>query len=351
MSDQSTVMTWNVENLFPPGHQISAKKKVQQADYDEKLAYLAHIIAEVVKPDVVALQEIGGAGADDTKSFDDLQSKLLPDYRFGALSGNPDQRGIRVGFLSKVPILEQHNLSDFASGELSWVPNWYPRPPIVRMGRGALRIQVHTQSGVPVRLITLHLKSKLVSYPTSSEWPRFNPRDEDERARGTGLALLRRTAEAVTVRTYLNDLMQSDEATHTIVLGDLNDEPRAATSQIILGPSDADASSGDQGDKVRLYNLVDSIPLKGDESNDHRFLPAEERFLRIYKGRFEMLDQILVSKNLLGQNSEIKDGQWKVQEVKSLVASITKETVSDNPVARVGKHRPDHAPVYARFAL
>src|SRR5919109_4005164 len=231
-----TVMTWNVENLFPPGYPISPRRVVSQADYDAKLAYLARLIGAIA-PDVLALQEIGSQSRDDTRSIDDLQNRLNGQYPFKALSSYPDSRGIRVGFLSRLAIEQTDDLIALAPGELAGVPDWFPRPPLTRMGRGALRIDVVPTADVRVRLLTVHLKSKLVSYPPGrGGQPRFAPADEDERNRGAGLGLLRRAAESVAVRGYLNYLMRPGDATHTIVLGDLNDEPRAATSQLLLGP-------------------------------------------------------------------------------------------------------------------
>ena len=235
----------------------------------------------------------------------------------------------------------------FAPGELAAVPNWYPSPPSTRMGRGVLRIDVEPIAGVRIRFITVHLKSKLITYPGG----RFAPRNENERAIGAGLGLLRRTAEAVTVRQYLNNLLASDAAARTIALGDFNDEPRAATTQMFLGPEDADATSSDKFDDVRLYNLVDSIPRRGDATKDKWFLPEGERFSRIYNGRRELIDHLFASKNLLGPSEELRQDRWKVTEVRSLVTSILNESVTDNPAERVGKARPDHAPVYARFEL
>ena len=50
-------MTWNVENLFPPGYPVSPNKQVTLADYDAKLNYLAQTI-DTIKPDVLALNEM-----------------------------------------------------------------------------------------------------------------------------------------------------------------------------------------------------------------------------------------------------------------------------------------------------
>jgi endonuclease/exonuclease/phosphatase family metal-dependent hydrolase len=345
-----TVMTWNVENLFPPGARLSERKTVTEDDYNGKLAYVARIIDDV-QPDLLALQEVGGLNANDTTSVEDLQARLQGQYRHRAISTYPDGRGIRVAFLSALAIERPLDVVAFAPGELSGVADWFPRSPATRMGRGALRIDVVTPAGARVRLITAHLKSKLISYPAPAEEPRFIPRDEYERARGAGLGLLRRAAEAVAIRSHLNALMRPDGSTHTIVLGDLNDEPRAATTQLLLGPEDADATSADRLDYTRLYNLMDGIPRRGSAAEDKWFLPETERYTRIYKGRGELIDHILASKSLIGRSEDLRQDRWIVQEVRSLVASIEGQGIGDDPVERIGERHPDHAPVYARFDL
>ncbi|MDJ0754353.1 MAG: endonuclease/exonuclease/phosphatase family protein [Ardenticatenaceae bacterium] len=350
MSTAFTVMTWNIENLFPPGHRVSPRKVVSQEAYDGKLDYLARVIRRL-NPDVIALQEIGGRTKADTVPLEALQTRLAPDYPFSALSNKPDGRFIKVGFLSKIPIENAEDISDFPDGELADVPNWSDKPDIIRMGRGALKIEVVPAANNRVRLVTAHLKSKLISYPKKGDFARFQPDDENERTRGVGLALVRRTAEAVTIRRWLNEVMGEHDTMHTVLLGDFNDVPRAATSQILLGVEDADATSDDKFDDVRLFNLTDSIPQRGDELHDKRFVPEDHRFSRKYMGRYEMLDQIMVSKKLLGEAAAMRQDHWVVQEVCSLVESITGQSIDDNPVNRIGEERPDHAPVYARFEL
>jgi predicted extracellular nuclease len=215
------------------------------------------------------------------------------------------------------------------------------------MGRGALKIDVEAADGFPVRLVTCHLKSKLITYPSDNLGVRFAPRDENERAVGESLALFRRTAEAGTIRMYINQLMQAEPDFHTIVLGDLNDEPGAATTQQILGPADLDVTTDDKLDAVRLYNLGDVIPCKGAAVKT--FLAPDRSFSRIYNDRRELIDHILVSKGLLGKTADLRKGLWQVREVRCLVEKIT--TIGDNPGDRIGDIVPDHAPVMASFSL
>lgn len=116
------------------------------------------------------------------------------------------------------------------------------------MGRGAL--QVHVDVGSGLRLITCHLKSKLLTYPDNRRYPK----NEDERARGAGYALLRRAAEAVAVRVQLNKVMTAsatggEPGMPTIVCGDLNDGPDAVTTTLLAGPDDGHIDRPDKGDR------------------------------------------------------------------------------------------------------
>lgn len=348
MPTKFSVMTWNVENLFPPGHQISPGKTTKEADYQAKLKYLARRILEL-KPDVVGFQELGARNNQDSQTLEDLQNQLEGKYPFRALASKTDGRGIRVGFLSRLKIHSTVEINEFPAGEFEKVSDWAGKSPIKKMSRIALQIEVEPVAGTRVHIIALHLKSKLVNYPKAGGGSSFSPKDEDQRATGSGLGLLRRTAEAITVRSHLNQIMKT--ASNVIVLGDFNDEPQAATSQIFLGPIDADVTTNNKTDKFGLYNLVDKISRKGGPENDKKFLTRKETFSRVGQSGNELLDHILASKSLLGDSKDLKKDIWKVKKVRILTDSIVNESVGINPDERIGRDHPDHAPVFARFAL
>jgi len=119
---------------------------------------------------------------------------------------------------------------------------------------------------------------------------RFSPHDEGERARFGAYALYRRAAEAVTVRATATALLNNDDndnQTSVMVLGDLNDEVDAATTQIRNGPTGSEIGTGgfnqpDHGDRQRQWNLAPRIP-------------EAQRFSRIYRGREELIDHIFAS--------------------------------------------------------
>jgi endonuclease/exonuclease/phosphatase family metal-dependent hydrolase len=327
-------MTWNVENLFRP------PLGAEEADlerYQRKLDLLAQVI-DGLSPDVVALQEVGGE-----EPLQDLQEALGDAYPHRAVSAFPDSRGIRVAFLSKLAVEQRTDLVDFPPGPALEVRELSPvgEPRLVtRMGRGALRIRL-AKEGLTVDLITAHLKSKLLSFPRPGGEMGFSPRDEEERAQVAGIALERRTAEAVALRVRANELLEGNARTPLLVLGDLNDVPEAQTSLILNGPPGNEVGTEafhrrDEGDDARLFNLAPRI------SN-------ERRFSRIHDGRRELLDQILASEEFFPIGA---DGRRPLQEAESHIDFRDGlPSVGDDPGEREEDVAPDHAPVTASFDL
>jgi endonuclease/exonuclease/phosphatase family metal-dependent hydrolase len=179
-----SVMTWNVENLFQFGDEGGPKTK---DEYQNKLTSLARVILEL-DPDILGLQEIGSSEA-----FNDLIGLLDDRYPHFQLSSYPDPRRIRVGFLSKLEIKGHEDIVDFPSSGLPTVPSVGSQgnlTTVSQLSRGALRISVEPKPGFSLNLITAHLKSKLLTFPSFTGGSRFDTKDENERARVAGLALL-----------------------------------------------------------------------------------------------------------------------------------------------------------------
>jgi len=310
------IATWNLENLFLPGTEFGPSS---QDVYEEKLQALAGVIAGI-GPDVLAVQEVGSPEA-----CRDLADRLPGEWRI-ALSELPDDRGIRVGFVSRLAIDDAEDIQAF------------PRPlrPVQAddagttseaTSRGLLRVRV-TAGGRALDLATCHLKSKLLRFPGE----RFTPRDEGERARFGAYALFQRAAEAVAVRSVADRVLdgRGDERP-LVVLGDLNDEPQAATTQILPGPPGSEIGTEgfdrpDRGDARRLWNLA---PL----------IPTERRFTRIFRGRGELIDHILVSHALVRRVA-------RVDTTPEPPPSIT-----EFPNARLDARVSDHRPLFAELDL
>lgn len=249
-------MTWNVENLFRPASGVT---QADQQRFQRKLALLADVINRL-DPDVVTLQEIGGE-----EPLHDLQQALDGGYPHRAVSAFPDSRGIRVAFLSKHTVDEQEDIVDFPPGpalDIRDLTATGGSTPINRMGRGALRIRV-TKNGLTVDLITAHLKSKLLSFPRPGGGTDFSTRDEGKRAQVAGIALMRRMAEAVTLRIRVNALLEGNNRTPLLVLGDVNDVPEAQTSLILNGPPEARSARGGSISRIGEMTLASSTLPRG----------------------------------------------------------------------------------------
>jgi endonuclease/exonuclease/phosphatase family metal-dependent hydrolase len=325
------VMTWNVENLFLPG---SASGAETTAEYAAKLQSLSKVIL-AIEPDVLGLQEIG-----DLEALAALQERLDGRYPHEYISQSPDRRGIRVGFLSKFPIAQSEEITTFPADGLSKIVghNAADTTEITAMSRGAVRIAIELQSGRRIHLINAHFKSKLLSFTSATGRQSFQPQDENERARVAGLALLKRTAEAIAVRVKANELLENNSSESLILLGDFNDTQSAATTQILQGPTGSEIGTvgfkrSDEGDDTRLFNLA-------------ALIPTDRRYSRIYQGSKELIDHILVSKELLpGSPRQLPTVDSYIDSIDSL------PSINDNPTLRHGKPGSDHLPIVATFEL
>jgi endonuclease/exonuclease/phosphatase family metal-dependent hydrolase len=158
-----------------------------------------------------------------------------------------------------------------------------------------------------------------------------SPRATRACARYAGYALALRDAEAITVRAHVTQRLDGHrQQCALIVMGDLNDEPLAATTQILLGPPGSEIGTPgfdrpDQGDGQRLWNLAPRIP-------------AERRFTRRFEGRNELIDHLLVSHAL-------------VHHIDSVDTTSDTPSITTDPAARKDAPGSDHAMVFAHLSI
>lgn len=310
-----TITTWNVQNLTQ-----------SDAVFADKLNFLVETL-QALGSDVVALQEIL-----DRNALQDLADRL-GFYHFAA---TPDGRENRVAFLTRdAPALPPKQINqwqlahgvevrDFDSnGAVGIVPK-FPRP--------ALHITI-AHEGREIDVVTAHLKSKLLTFGRN-----FATTNETLRAQTAYFALERRTAEAASLREHITSLLSVDR--EVVVLGDFNDGPEAATTQILYGPpgsqprgaDDATHASGafqraDAADGQRLFNVT-------------KLVPEDIRWSRRYNGQNELLDHILISNGLMPRRNDLRQ-----VPTMSILNEDTPNMIGPHPI--VGGMVPDHAPVTA----
>jgi len=314
-----TLGTWNLENLFRPGEAFGPKDKTV---YDAKLEALAATI-NAASPDVLGVQEVG-----DPEALADLVVLLDGSWHTVLSSHFDDGHPIRVGVLARHPL---QIVADTAAFKAPLQPIQIDDDPghdIAVMGRGVLGVDVTLSEQLSLTVLVCHLKSKLLSYPGG----RFFARDERERARFGAYALYRRAAEATTARGVVDDLLGATPERKLALVGDLNDQPQAATTQILYGPPGSQLGTAgfdrpDQGDARRLWNLATMIP-------------EDERFSRIFEGQRELIDHIMVSHALIGQVTEVH-----------AINDRRLPSIGADPGARRAAHDSDHAPVFAKIDI
>ncbi|MCX3289647.1 endonuclease/exonuclease/phosphatase family protein [Streptomyces sp. NEAU-H22] len=310
--------TWNLENLYRPGGPYGPR---DEAGYEAKLAALAAAITEL-DPALLGVQEVG-----DPEALKDLAGMLDDDWHV-ALSEHADSRGIRVGFLSRTTMTVVADTRAFPA-DLRPVQADDSGLTAGQAGRGVLAVEVPGGDG-PLRVAVCHLKSKLLSYPDG----RFQPRDEGERARYGAYALYRRAAEATALRALADELLAGDgRARDVAVLGDLNDEVQAATTQILLGPPGSEIGTPgydrpDRGDATRLWDVA---PL----------IPPGQRWSRVNSGRRELIDHVLLSHRMVHRATQAGTG-LPGEGPPGL------PSVGPDPSERRGEPGSDHAPVWVR---
>ncbi len=134
-------------------------------------------------------------------------------------------------------------------------------------------------------------------------------------------------------------MLNGDGERAVIVLGDLNDSPDAATTQLLLGPTGSETGTRgretipDQGDAWRLWNLA-------------ALIPEQTRYSRIYQGRGELIDHLLVSQGL--RESLDRDSVRSIVE-ESDNGQPGLPSIDDLPSNRPAPSASDHAPVVANF--
>jgi endonuclease/exonuclease/phosphatase family metal-dependent hydrolase len=333
-----TVMTWNLENFEQP-----AAKAAQAARdrYAGKLEQISALIAGA-GPDLVGVQEVLASHEDLAPGvFDDLLAALGAGWS-GCLSQRPDERGIRVGWLSRGQLTNPSDVADY--------PHGVPATTVDDQGtmitatkRGALAVTCTRGDGLTVHALTAHLKSKLLTFPGHGpDHPGFDTRDEGERARFGLYALGQRAAEAATLRAWATDQLQgAGQQRHVLVCGDLNDTPQAATTQLLLGPPGSQLGTGgfsrpDAGDSNRLWNLAPEMPAGDPVTGD-----GAANWSRINNGVKELIDQVLVSHRMV----------HALDSTESLPMDGIVSATAD-PASLAGMQAPsDHRPVIARFNL
>lgn len=201
-SNAVVVASYNVENyLMMPrwvdGHYRSnAGKPVTEKEAVTKMLNLVH-------PDILGLMEIG-----DQRQFNDLERRLqeagmtFSDTEY--LQGPDKQR--HVALLSRFPIVERHSEG--------FIPIQVQGKTFYS-SRGFLDVTIALPSNLKLRVLCVHLKSKI----PVPEYSQFTFR----------------AAEAAALKAKIETILTNDPTTPLLVMGDFNDIKNSLTIKTLLG--------------------------------------------------------------------------------------------------------------------
>lgn len=246
------VLNWNLHNLFDTKKDSDTPEEfvLSSGDYNDKLAAIGAILKEL-DPDIAVLPEV-----EHKAILDDLNEKHLAGAYTTALSLTNDFRGLDIGILTKVPIVDVVSHKDDSFKRLDLVGG-----QSYKYSRDAVEVHLkyNTRSVV---LFGVHYRSK---GDGSAETD-----DKDKRM-----------AEAQHTRALADAIAKESPKTAILILGDFNDLPGSPPVNWTL-----------QGDPENSPK----IPFAA--SSDA--IAEADRYTFVYQGVEELIDYQMANELLKG---------------------------------------------------
>jgi len=250
-------MFYNVENLFDTINNATtiddeflpiSEKKWNTSRYNHKINQLAKVFSSIIQdendnkmPDIIGLCEV-----ENKQVIDDLlKTPIFSNHNFTIIhQDSPDGRGIDCALLF-------NNQFELLQHDFILIDN----PDAKKSTRDIVYVK-------------LKIKNKVVNFFVN-HWPsRWGGQEETN---------YKRVFVAKVLRKYININISEDE--YTIIMGDFNDYPtNESLSEVLVGDN--------------LINLMTTDFILGKGSYN-------------YKGSWNWLDQIIISKNFLNSNVKI----------------------------------------------
>ncbi len=308
------VANWNVQNLFDtvddPGkndEEFTPGGRLQWTEnrLETKLNNMAKVIREMNTgkgPDIIAFEEV------EHKSLLEKLAKRVNDrsYQFVYFE-SPDKRGIDNGIM-------------FDAGKLTLI--------------NSEKLHVELPSGYPTRDI-IYAKFKLpdgeMLHIFANHWP--------SRRGGLEKSQPNRIAAANVLRSRVDEILAKDRNANIIITGDFNDEPVNISIQRVLA---ANEFTCDNQLSPGLYNLSFAMDKEGKGTY-------------MYRGNFNMLDQIIISSSLKdGKGLEFICGSFQIFKPDYVIQTRGKYKGAILPTyggrTYLGGYS-DHYPVVAKFKI
>lgn len=286
--------------------------------------------------DILCLQEVSAHGKGHHHRALEALDHLIADTpyagyaRFSSTGPHGDAPADvhNLVMLSRWPLRQTRQIRHDLIPPLDYTPvtaTGAPNPHLdSRFDRPLLYAAAELPDGRILHVIDLHLRSPLAAVIPGQKRSSLVWRSIGGWAEGYFLAALKRNAQALEARLFVEQLFDADENSLIAVCGDFNAEAREVPVRTLQGTAD---DTGNPALAPRVLHVADAA------------LPAAERFSIRHSGMKIMLDHILVSPRL----NEHQRG-----------AEVLNQTLADE-VLDADPNAPPlgsfHAPLVATFAL
>jgi endonuclease/exonuclease/phosphatase family metal-dependent hydrolase len=295
------VATFNLKDFFPEPRDA----------FEAKVAWTADMLRRV-DADVVAMQEVG-----PPEAIDALVARLGGVYGERVL-GSADARGIRCALLSRVRVVRS---AVHASDALPF-PRFVAGDPApfgerLPLRRGVVHARVDAGALGEVDVFVAHFKSRRAVPLRDADGNALWGETSLARAESDVRSMVWRSAEALFVRSLVDDAVAAEAEAKIVVAGDLNDVAGSTTLAVVQGRADSPGA---------LVSCADVVP-------------AAERFSILHRGDRAALDHLLVTAPLRARQTEARFFNDQLREHAPLPADGSAAPTFDS----------DHAPFVARF--
>ncbi|MCC6580827.1 MAG: endonuclease/exonuclease/phosphatase family protein [Phycisphaeraceae bacterium] len=260
-----TVAAYNVENFLDVFDDPYTGDEATRVKPRVEIEKVAAAIAKI-NPDVIAFEELENEFVLQAMAHDMLKDK---GYKYFEAPASNSDRGIRVGVMSRLPILSvtsyRWRTLTLPDSDRKWT-----------FARGPIRVDVRLPNDKVLHLFVVHLKSRYDSEgdPDSAKW---------------------RLAEAMEVRRIIADLAAQEPKAWYALVGDLNDTPETESLKMLL--------KAEAGKKPLLVDA-------------HASLPNERRITYLRPPYRSTIDYILTSPAM---TAKLTPGSAKVLEDTSVL--------------------------------
>lgn len=194
----------------------------------------------------------------------------------------------------------------------------------VEWERPILSADIRLPDGKVIHVLNVHLKSKIPTTIKGQKLGSYTWKSASGWAEGYFISSMKRVGQALETRILIDQVLDEDDNAFIVVCGDFNADQENVPMMAIRGEVEQ-TGNANLANRV-LYPCENRIPLNS-------------RYSILYHGKGEMIDHLLVTRNMLEHyvNSEIHN-----------------EMLHDESIAfATDKKYPesDHAPIVAEFRL